>query len=297
MKILLTGARGFVGRHIARSLRDRGYRVYGLLREGDEPPPAEGREACDLWCQLSELRAQTEVDPFRAIVHIATAYGRDGSLADVVESNLLLPIRLLDFCRAIGCKQFISTDTFFGKSQFSYPFLQAYIRSKREFVGWARLACDADPDLRFSSLRLEHVYGEGDASSKFLPDLIARLQRGQPEIPLTLGDQTRDFIYVRDVAQAYACVLDHAAQLPAGITEYEVGTGCAIPLSQFVNAARVVTGSNSLLCFGALPHRPGEIMASVADNSRLIALGWRPTTSLNEGLRRTAAVGFGGFDQ
>lgn len=238
--------------------------------------------------RFSELHANASDLPLKAAVHVATAYGHDGNLAQVVESNLLLPLRLLDHCRTVGCAHFLNTDTFFGKSQFEYPYMKAYIKSKRDLIAWAKLACDAQADLCFSSLRLEHVYGEGDSPRKFVPDLVARLQNRQPEIPLTFGNQERDFIHVSDVARAFACVLDLGPNAPKGVTEYEVGTGRAIPLRQLVETACEVTGSSSRLCFGALPHRQGEIMYSVADTRRLAALGWRSTVSLREGLQRTA---------
>ena len=268
----------------------------GLLRE-TSVGPGTAAGACDTWLRPSELAAAAAQGPLHAVVHLATAYGHDGTLADVVESNLLLPARLLDLCRTAGCSQFINADTFFGKPQFDYPHLPAYIRAKRDLIGWAGLACAAQPRLHFSNLRLEHVYGEGDGPRKFVPDLIARLQRHQPDIALTPGDQTRDFVYVGDVAQAFACLLDHGDSLPVGVTEYEVGRGIPATLRELVETARKVTASPSRLDFGALPHRPGEIMASAADTRRLAALGWQPATALEDGLLRTAAASLSGTSQ
>lgn len=288
--ILLTGATGFIGGHVARNLRKQGYYVGGLLRDGVTPPVSSRGEICDFWLNSCDLRTTAMSAQLQAVVHVATAYGHDGKLADVVESNLLLPVRLLDFCREMGCAQFINTDTFFSKKTFSYQYLQAYIRSKQELLEWARLACDAEPDFRFSSLRLEHVYGEGDSPCKFVPDLMTRLQARQSEILLTPGDQKRDFIHVSDVSDAYICVLANVSRLPLGIMEYEVGTGNAISLRQFAETAREVVASTSHLCFGALPYRPGEIMTSVADIAPLAALGWKPSIQLRDGLRRTMAA-------
>jgi nucleoside-diphosphate-sugar epimerase len=226
----------------------------------------------------------------QAVIHLATAYGYDGNFVDVIESNILMPSRLLNLCGASGCNHFINTDTFFAKSAFEYPHLKEYIQSKRDFINWANMACRANPKLRFSSMRLEHVYGEGDRPKKFVPDLISRLQKNQLEIPLTLGNQKRDFIHVNDVAMAYACVLKNEGELAFGITEYEVGTGFGITLRSFVETARNVTRSSSLLCFGALPHRDGEIMSSIANPHQLIELGWQPQTSLIDGLHRTVSA-------
>jgi len=284
---MLTGASGFVGRHVARCLRINGYRVAGLLRQTAAGPGMAANE-CDVWLKPSDLSSTIPQGQWHAMVHLATTYGYDGRFSDVLESNLLLPAKLFDFCRASGCELFVSTDTFFGKPQFKYPHLRAYVQSKRELLRWAELATTVQPELRFVNLRLEHVFGELDGPRKFVPDLLERLQQNQAEIALTPGDQVRDFIYVGDVAQAFSFVLQNRDLLPAGVTEYEVGTGVATPLCEFVETARTVTSSQSRLNFGALPHRHEEIMYSVAETQGLMTLGWQATTSLVDGLRLTA---------
>lgn len=285
--VLLTGASGFVGRHVALCLRKNGYRVAGLSRQ-TVAAPGMAADGCDVWLKPSDLSFAISQRPWHAMVHLATAYGYDGRFADVVDSNLLLPARLFDLCRTSGCELFVSADTFFGKQQFNFPHLRAYVQSKRELLRWAELVTTSHPELRFVNLRLEHVYGEGDGPKKFVPDLLERLQQNQADIALTPGDQLRDFIYVGDVAQAFTFVLQQRDLLPVGVTEYEVGTGVATTLREFVETARTVASSQSRLNFGALPHRHEEIMYSVAETQGLKTLGWQATTSLVNGLRLTA---------
>lgn len=286
--VVLTGGYGFVGRHVALGLREQGYRIVALLRNGDQDNRNIGDalfERCD---RLSDLYSLTKKDgPPLAIIHLATAYGYDGKFGDVIESNLLLPSRLLDFCIESGCRHFINTDTFFAKPELSYPYLQAYIQSKREFIRWINLACISNKNLRISSMRLEHVYGGGDKPQKFVSDLISRLVRHEPLIKLTPGDQIRDFIHVSDVVRAYICVIKHEEKISAGMTEYEVGTGLGISLRSFVETAKKIIDSKSTLLFGALSHRTNEIMCSIADTSQLEELGWKSTLTLEEGLMET----------
>ncbi len=74
-------------------------------------------------------------------------------------------------------------------------------------------------------------------------------------------------------------------------SEFQVGTGHRTTLRRFVEIARDALGSASVLNFGALPYRPGEIMDSVADPKRLNDLGWRHTADLHRGVGKTVAAG------
>ena len=286
--VLVTGVMGFVGSRIAANLTRHGYHVACLVRDGRDTTSSPGSR-CAAWTTLSRLPAFLESKALFAVVHLATDYGRDGRLCEVLESNVQLPLRLLTLCLASNCTMFLSTDTFFGKTGFDYPHMKPYIYSKKDFTHWARLFCDAHPMMRVSNLRLEHVYGEGDDSRKFVPDLITRLQKNQEIIPMTPGDQLRDFVYIEDVANAYATLLAQADRLPFGFIEYEVGTGLATSIKEFSIMASRIIESRSQLSFGALPQRPNEIMMSFASTEPLKSYGWCASTSIGDGLSKTIA--------
>lgn len=284
--VVVTGARGFVGSRVVQKLTRQGYCVAGVLREGCKSDVSTGK-GCAAWTTMSGLPSFLENKSLFAVVHLATDYGRGGRLCDVLESNVQLPLKLLTLCAASNCVMFMCTDTFFGKPEFNYPYMRPYIYSKRDFVHWAKLFCDQHPLMRVSNLRLEHVYGDGDGPHKFVPDLITKLQNNQPVIPMTLGDQLRDFVYVDDVADAYATLLAQGDGLPVGFTEYEVGTGTTTSIREFSELASRITGSRSQMHFGELAHRPNEIMASKAFTSSLKSYGWSATTTVFEGLTRS----------
>lgn len=286
MKILLTGGSGFIGRALLRGLCAAGHEVVAVTRDADRLPAQLASLAGVAWVSFDDelYHVIGRLGPFDAIVHLATSYGREGeSWTEMERANVALPLTLLQYAAGGGCHLFINTDSFFSKRQYNYLYAQEYILTKRTFLEWGRLASEKHPDLYFVNARLEHVYGPGDSLGKFVPGLLKNLVDEKPEIALTSCEQRRDFIYLADVVQAYMLLISGSSGL-SGFREVGIGSGCSIPMRDFVEAAKAATQSRSVLNFGAIPQRPNEIMDSSADIAYLSSLGWRPTVDLKGGL-------------
>lgn len=280
--VVLTGATGFVGSHLLNGLLAAGYSVVALHRR----PTADGlrREVGLTWEPLAQAATVFKRQRIEAVCHLATAYGNDMTLTEVVESNVVMPLRLLEIAIEHCCALFVSTDTFFAKPAFNYPHMRSYIESKGQFIRWAGLAAASLPATKVVNARLEHVYGTGDGPQKFVPYVLRKLQANAP-LSLTPGDQRRDFVHVDDVVGAYLRILSSAKALPTGLSEIQIGTGESHTVRTFVETARTSCGSASMLDFGAYPYRPHEIMHSQADITVLRMLGWNPVHSLTSGIR------------
>lgn len=285
-RVFITGVTGFIGSHLAPALLAQGYELAVLYRNQVPPHLAASWSSGVTWIRIDEVHARLSAFRPDAVIHLATDYGGpEVELAQVVETNIRLPLSILETAAAAGCSVFINTDSFFGKPRHDYPHMPAYIQSKAQFLWWAsQYLARLQQDYRFINMRLEHVYGPDDGPKKFTTYLFDALRRNA-SIPLTSGLQRRDFIYVGDVVTAYVHVLQHQLELPVGFTELEVGTGQAVALEVFVRMAKAVLGSNSALNFGALPQRDKEIMTSQADTAGLGKLSWQVKTDLEEGLR------------
>src|SRR5262249_16111433 len=153
------------------------------------------------------------------------------------------PLRLLERAVAAKVSVFVNTDTCFTTD---YKYLRPYTLSKKQFVQWGRILCDG-PGTRFVTLVLQHPYGPGDRPTKLVPAMIRECLTSTGEIKLTPGEQRKDFVYVGDVAEAYRFVLEKATDLPAGFSEFEVGSGTAIPVRQFVETVHRLTNSRATL--------------------------------------------------
>ncbi|MGZ0052655.1 NAD-dependent epimerase/dehydratase family protein [Brevibacillus gelatini] len=289
MKVLLTGATGFLGSHLARALLAEGHQVTILKRSTSDcsrlADIASELAACDVDA-ADLLSAFSRHGPFDAVMHAATAYGRRGeSEAALVEANVLFPLRLLRACCEYGTGLFVNTDTFSRASlAFGATHLAGYHLTKKQFAEWGAHAA-VQYGLAFANMRLEHVYGPDDQPDKFIPYVIRQCLQDGARLALTSGEQKRDFVYVTDVVEAYLLLLRQKDSLPKGAyLEYQVGTGRATAVRELVEKIHSLTCSTAQLQFGALPQRPGELMCSQADTRKLRELGWKERVSLEQGL-------------
>jgi len=285
--ILITGATGFIGSHIARALVFEGKDVTVLCRSFSNTnlisDILDHVRRVDLdQLPLTEALAGNKV---AGVVHLATNYEQDESQTEeIFKTNLLLPIQLLDFAVTRQAKFFINTDSFFCKPQFAYPHMLSYTYSKQCFLGWARKSA---AKIHISSLQLEHVYGPADGPKKFVSTILRQLMDPSvTEINLTEGRQKRDFVYISDVVDAYLRVIKNAENANYGFTTYEVGTGESIEIRYFIELLRNVTDSKANLVFGAIPYRIEEIMNSRANLTALNALGYHPMTGIEMGIQK-----------
>lgn len=281
-RILLTGATGYLGSHLAEALLDAGHSVVVLKRKTSSLCRLESILPKVTLLDVDDLDFKIlfkEHGKIDAVVHAATTYGRNGeSASQIAEANLNFPLKLLDAAVAAGVPVFVNTDTALDK------FLNAYSLSKTQFAEWGSHFA-GQRKIRFLNLRLEHFYGPGDDDSKFTTHVVNSCLKNASELKLTPGEQKRDFIYIDDAVAAYMLLLEKQESLPDWFVEFDVGSGEAVTVRQFVELVQQLTASKTYLNFGAQPYRAGEVMLSQADVEPLRKLGWRCRHTLEQGLK------------
>ena len=287
MKVLVTGATGFLGSHL----------VKGLLRAGHEVAILK-RSFSDTW-RINHIIKQLDCynldkcaldapfkshGKFEAIIHTATCYGRKGEdIVEIFEANTLFPLKLLETAT------FFNTDTFFNTNTILSKYLNSYSLSKKNFMEWGKQFADSGK-IQFTNIKLEHIYGPWDDESKFTTYIMKSCLANIPELRLTLGEQKRDFIYIDDVVEAYLMLLKTSNK--EIYQDYELGSGQAISIREFVETVHSMIGSKTMLNFGALPYREGEIMESNANISALKEIGWTPKINIKTGIEKIIIEGF-----
>ncbi len=278
MKVFVTGGTGFVGTHFLSHALAAGHEVSALRRPGSrtrlpliqEPRWLNGGMDQD-W--QAELAGQD------VWVHLAahTANPPYADLAVCLHWNLTVPLVLAEQARRAGVGRFVVAGSFFEYGQVpadmdavseDAPLApnNAYATSKAAasiaFMGWAR-----QEGLRLRLMRIFHVFGPGEPSTRFWPSLQRAALSGA-DFPMSAGEQVRDFVPVELVAQRLVEGLDLDDVQPGTPVIEHIGSGRAQTLLDFAQHWWQEWGAAGCLRPGERPYREGEIMRLVPRSTR-----------------------------
>lgn len=282
MKILIIGGTGYLGSHLSRCFSLVGHEVLILVRPSSNLMKLKScGESIKIvsYNELSEIDGYIKGAGIDCIINTACNYGRNNeSMSNIITSNFTFPMAVLESAIINGVETFINTDTTLDK------YINPYALSKTHFSEWGRMEALNDK-IQFINIKLEHIYGEQDATSKFISYVINSCLNNMPELQLTEGNQKRDFVYISDVVSAYEIILNKRKEL-SRFENIALGSGTTISIKELVTNIHRLAQSKTRLIFGAIPYRSNEQMYSCADINQLLSLGWAPQYSLDAGLKK-----------
>ena len=287
-KILITGINGFLGSHLAKHLKCS-FEVIGLEYSLDNLYRISSDNFKVYTTKTTSLNKIFNENNFHCVIHTATVYRRnEDPIFNLLETNINLPVRLLELCNVFSVKMFLNTDSFFNNNNYSYSYLSDYTLSKKQSLEWIKML-STKSTCKVVNMKVFHMYGEYDAKTKFIPNIIDKIKNNISKIDLTLGEQTRDFIYIKDVVSAFEYVINYYGNLRK-YQEFEIGSGVSYSIKDLLTQIKKITNSSTILNFGALEYRDGEIMKSHSENYKLIKTGWSSKYNLKEGLKNCIGI-------
>jgi len=287
-KVLVTGARGFLGRQAVAALAARGFEVHAIMRGPEELPGASAAHCGDLLDAQFRRDVMVRVKP-DALLHLAweTTHGAFWTAA----SNLDWLNASLDLFRqaaGVGARRIVAAGTCVEYlAPDDGPCDEAHTPIKPSFLyGAAKAACAqtgaafaAQLGLSFAWGRVFFLYGAHEGGKRLIPDVARKLLRGE-DAPVGPGTAIRDFMDVRDAGAGFAALLASEVTGPVN-----VASGDGYSLAEIVTRLGQIAGRPDLIKLGALPARGGEPPMLVASNKRLTAeVGFTPAIPLDQGL-------------
>lgn len=310
--IAITGGAGFIGSHVAEYLVGLGARVVvfdnfstgerSFLPKSDLCTVVEG----DIRSRKDIGRMFDAYPAIDSVIHLAAQSKVGQSLADPAEDSAVNVMGTLNVTEAAGqhgVKRMVyaSSAAVYGDGD-SLPLTEDTLCRPLSPYGVSKLAgefyvlnCGSRFGCRTGVFRFSNVFGprqKAGTESGVITIFVDALLRGEQPVIYGDGEQTRDFVYVKDVAAALVAFLQND-EMVAGEDEqtpgvYHVSTNTETSINQLVHHLQGLTGSEVSPVYGQA--RSGDIRYSRLDHHKLrYALNWNADTSLYEGLKATVS--------
>jgi UDP-glucuronate 4-epimerase len=323
MRILVTGAAGFIGAATAQRLLDRGDEVCGLdnLNDYYDVSLKQARLARlkvygsfkFVHADLADRQAMAKlfaVEKFERVVHLGAQAGVRHSLSEphaYIESNIVGTLNVLEGCRRAGVAHLVyaSSSSVYGASTkqpysvhepASHP-VSLYAATKRANELMAH-SYSSLFDLPTTGLRFFTVYGPWGRPDMALFLFARAIVRGEAIKVFNFGHHKRDFTYIDDIVEGVVRVLDRVAQPDpnwdgerpdpgssrAPYRIYNIGSNRPIDLLRYIEVLEACLGRTVEKIM--LPMQPGDVADTYADVRELVQdVGYKPSTPIEEGVR------------
>lgn len=302
--ILVTGGAGFIGSHVADAFLERGDRVWVVddLSSGREANLPAGAEFHRMDIGDPALGALCDEVGFDVICHHAAQIDVRVSVLDPAKDasiNLLGLLNLTEAAIEVGTQRFVfvsSGGVVYGEPE-QIPTPESAPKAPRSPYGVTKLTGEyylsyyrVVRGLEYVALRYSNVFGprqDPHGEAGVVAIFCNRLLRGESLTIFGDGEQTRDYVFVRDVVAANMLASDADLADGEGLEAraFNVGTGVATSVNRLADVlesiAEVSPGREQK------PERPGELRHSTLDAGLIHSRGWAPAYTLEEGLRET----------
>lgn len=295
MKILLTGAAGFIGSHVARLLVQTDCEVYALVRESSDLWRIK-----DITSRLHLVRAdlaahdnvKAELAKIRPDICLHLAwYVVPGRYQTAYENMNLLTdsLHLASQLASLDCKRFVGVGTCFEYDIGSDYLSEISPVKPRTLYAASKLALYTVLEqlgkltgMEVAWPRLFYLYGPFEPEQRLVPSVITSLLRNQVA-KVTKGEQVRDSLHVEDIATAIWAVAQSNLTDPVNI-----GSGKPVTVREVIQEVAEIMDKPGLIEYGGLPYDPSDPMFVCADSHHLTEnTDWVPKYDLEQGLRQT----------
>jgi len=289
MKIFVTGATGFIGKHLIKKIISEGNKVTINLYRKEISPFAEQV----LTYQLNENNIENDIEFFKkeqfdGIIHLASLYlttHQPHQAIKLIDSNVRFSTYILECAAKAKTKWFINTGTFWQHYQNkNYSPVNLYAASKQAFESIAQYYWETD-QITFCTLKLSDTYGPNDTRPKIF-NLWERIAQTGETLDMSPGKQIIDISHVEDIVSAFYLLALH---LQNSNSEVKNGDSFAVKaekrytLRKLATIFEKVTGKKLNINWGGRPYRSREVLKPWTNGC--IVPNWKPNITIEYGIK------------
>lgn len=291
MKILVTGATGFIGQNLVKVLIEKDYEIHCIVRVNSDTKNINHEvkifkydeninNLIDYFCQ----------EKFDGVIHLASLFLASHTKDDIstlISSNIKFGIELLEACKFSSVKWFINTGTFWQNyHSCEYNPVNLYSATKEAFENIARYYIETS-DLIFTTIKLNDTFGPNDTRNKVF-NLWNKIAKSGEVLEMSEGDQIVDISYIEDVISAYEILLNHLNSDNRDEfrnKSYIVTSNERLSLKDLSKVFEESTDSKLNIVWGGRPYRDREVM--IPYNTGESVPNWKQKYTLKEAIRKT----------
>lgn len=291
MKILMSGATGFIGQNLVKALLDKEYEVHTILRADSDTSKIDTRAKLFRYNEdINTLINYFQNEAFDGVIHLASLFlatHTKENIAELISSNIKFGTELLEASKTAHTKWFINTGTFWQNyNNETYNPVNLYAATKEAFENIAKYYVETS-DLIFTTLKLNDTFGPNDTRNKVF-NLWSKIAKSGETLEMSAGEQLIDISYIEDIISAYTLLIEHLHSDKAidfNKQTFAVKSNERLSLKELSKVFEEVANVKLNIKWGAKPYREREVMIPWENGQNIP--NYKPNYTLKQAIKKT----------
>ncbi|QOG11502.1 NAD-dependent epimerase/dehydratase family protein [Arcobacter sp. FWKO B] len=291
MKILVTGATGFIGQNLIKLLLNKGYVIHCVVRQNSDISKIDERaKIFEYDNQIDSIIEYFDKEKFNGVIHLASLFlatHTKDNISDLIYSNIKFGTEILEACKISNVKWFINTGTFWQNYENEdYNPVNLYAATKEAFESIAKYYTQTS-NLIFTTIKLNDTFGANDTRNKVF-NLWSKIANSGETLEMSAGEQIIDISYIDDVISAYEILIN---QLNSDKNnefrnrEFVVTNNEKMSLKDLSKVFEDAINTKLNIKWGVRPYREREVM--VPYNNGQTVPNWNQKYTLKQAIQKT----------
>ncbi len=294
MKLLISGATGFIGEHLITRLQKEKHAIFIVVRPSTKEESFPKKIKTYVFDNnIENLTVFMKKEKFDGVIHLASlflAQHKSEDIKNLIDSNVFFGTTLLEAAAKSGISWFINTGTFWQHyKNKAYSPVNLYAASKQAFESLAQYYVETTP-INFVTIKLSDTFGKNDTRPKIF-NLLSKLRTTGETLLMSPGKQILDINYIENITDGYIrmiTLLSGKEGLSLRGKSFTISAKKRLTLQQLVEVFEKVTKSKLSITWGGRAYRDREVM--VPWNKGIQIPGHKQKYSLEDGIREILEV-------